>query len=211
MIPFYGSKDPAMYAIERAAMDRPGRVIDELRRRLPNSGLVADIGAGDGYTACHLETAERRVIAVEPDAGMIRHDQPRRWLQGVAAALPLDDNSLDAAYATWAYFFARDWDPTPGLGELHRTVRRGGPLLIVDNLGDDEFSSLTDRDMAADTVFWSANGFETSIIDTAFEFETIEDARRLLGFYFGERGREGARLSVGYRVGLFAGHSRGVS
>jgi SAM-dependent methyltransferase len=211
LIPFYGSQDPAMFAIERAAMDRGGRVIEELDARLPSAGLIADVGAGDGFTAARLQTPQRTLIAVEPDAAMIRADRPLHWIGAEATALPFADGSLDAAYATWAYFFSRDWDPTPGIDELHRTVRGGGPLLIVDNLGGDEFCELADGDISADPVFWEGHGFETSVIETAFEFETLEDARRLLGFFFGDRGRTGARLRIGFRVGLFAGSSRGPS
>lgn len=51
VIPFYGSTDREMFAIERAAMDRPGKVIAALDELLPPAGRVVDIGASDGFTA----------------------------------------------------------------------------------------------------------------------------------------------------------------
>jgi hypothetical protein len=39
VIPFYGAEEPELFAIERLAMDRPGRVIAALDRLLPTEGL----------------------------------------------------------------------------------------------------------------------------------------------------------------------------
>jgi hypothetical protein len=43
----------------------------------------------------------------------------------------------------------------------------------------------------------------------AFEFETYEEADRLLGFYFGDRGRNTGKLRFAFRVGLYFNRSRG--
>ncbi len=101
IIPFYGVDRPDLFAIERAAMDRPGRVIERLDRLLP-AGTIADIGAGDGSTAERLATPRRRIVAVEPARAMIDRNRHRTWVQADAEALPFGDGSLDAAYATWA-------------------------------------------------------------------------------------------------------------
>jgi hypothetical protein len=47
-------------------------------------------------------------------------------------------------------------------------------------------------------------------IETAFRFEDLDEARRLLGFFFGERGVEGASLEVPFRVGVFTRLSLGA-
>lgn len=141
---------------------------------------------------------------------MMRPDRPLVWVQGDAEHLPFSPGSFDAAYATWAYFFSRNWDPSPGIRELHRVVRTGGPLLIVDNLGGDEFTALASSDIAADADFWRRQGFECDEIDTRFEFEDLQAATKLLGFYFGDRGRIGAKETLSYRVGVFHGVSRGA-
>lgn len=145
LIPFYGVDHPELFAIERRAMDRPGRVIEALDARLPDSGWIVDVGAGDGFTAERLSTRDRRLLAVEPATEMIRPDRQLSWVQAEAALLPFENASLDAAYATWAYFFSRGFDPSPGLQELHRVVKPGGPLLIVENLGSDEFTAWRPR------------------------------------------------------------------
>ena len=207
VIPFYGADDPAMFAIERGAMDRDGLVVRALDELLPN-GRVLDVGAGDGFTAERL-AAGRRIVALEPSAAMIGARTPT-WVGGDAEHLPFDDGSFDGAYATWAYFFSRDWDATPGIRELDRVVRPGGPLAIADNLGGDAFASMADGDISADPAWWAAQGFRTHVIETAFRFDDLDDARRLLGFFFGERGVAGAAVHVPFRVGLFTRPSRGA-
>lgn len=203
-IPFYGSTHPDLFAIERAAMDPAGLVIAALDRRLPTEGTVIDVGAGDGFTAARLATPTRRVIPVEPSAGM--RDQRRETLPFVAAvaqALPFASSSVDAAISTWAYFFTTDgWDPRPGLDELRRVVRPGGAMLIVDNLGDDEFTAMAPADISADVARWEGFGFACEPIATEFAFTDGDDARRLFELYFGP-GVEARKLSYTYRVGLF--------
>jgi SAM-dependent methyltransferase len=205
-MPFYGADDPEMFAIERRAMDRDGLVLAALDRLLP-AGAVLDVGAGDGFTARRLGV-RRDITALEPAVGMIRGGD-LRWVRGEAEHLPFADGSFDAAYATWAYFFSRGWDPTPGIAELDRVAKPGGVLALVENLGGDAFSALTDDDISADPRFWAAQGFACTTIETSFRFDDLEEARTLLGFFFGERGRDGAAVEVGFRVGVFARPSRG--
>ena len=207
VIPFYGADDPAMFAIERSAMDRDGLVVRALDELLPR-GRVLDVGAGDGFTAERLG-ANRRTIALEPSAGMIGV-RSLAWVRGDAEQLPFTAGSFDGAYATWAYFFSRDWDPTPGIAELDRVVRAGGPLAIVDNLGGDAFAALAEADISADATWWNERGFETRVVETAFRFDDLDDARRLLGFFFGDRGVAGAALEVPFRVGIFTRLSLGA-
>ena len=114
VIPFYGATDPELFAIERASMDRAGKVIRFLDETLPESGLVLDVGAGDGFTAEALTTPSRTVVALEPSAGMIRAERPLRWCRGKAQALPFADASFEGAYATWAYFFLGHHDISAG-------------------------------------------------------------------------------------------------
>jgi SAM-dependent methyltransferase len=208
IIPFYGATNPALFATERAAMDRPGLVLAALDEVLPR-GTVLDVGAGDGFTAARLSTATRAVIPLEPAEGMRRPASGLRWVGGEAEHLPFAARSFAGAYATWAYFFSRDWDPTPGLAELHRVVDRGGPLVVVENLGDDELTALAAHDITGDPEVWLGLGFELLEVDTVFEFVSEDDAAALLGLYFGDRAPRRPKLRWTYRVGVFIASSSG--
>lgn len=207
IISFYGVDHPDLFAIERAAMDRPGLVIDRLDVLLP-TGNVLDIGAGNGFTASRLARPDRKIIAVEPARRMIDLAVAPTWVQADAEVLPFGDGAVDAAYATWAYFFSRFGDPEPGLRELHRTVNAGGPLVIVENLGGDDFCALAPSDITGDVAFWARQGFSLEVIETEFSFETREEALRLLTFYFGNVGPD-PPIRLSYRVGLFVAESCG--
>ena len=203
VIAFYGCERPDLFAIERAAMDRPGLVIAKLRELLSDHGNLLDIGAGNGFTATQLSANQHGcVVAMEPAREMIV-PQASAWVQGEAEALPFRSTVFAGAYATWAYFFPSSFDIEPGVREAERVILPGCTLAIVNNLGDDGFCALSPREIAEPTAPFEALGFELEVVETVFEFETMDDARTLLEFYFGEKGLDGARLSVGYRVGLF--------
>lgn len=198
IIPFYGAEDRDLFEIERAAMDRPGKVIRYLDEVLPG-GDVLDIGAGDGFTADALSSPHRSLFGVEPAQGMIDADRSLSYVQASAAALPFTDNSFAGAYATWAYFFPGYLDISRGLDEIERVVQPGGPMVIVDNYGDDEFTSILDQAGAIDRGFWETRGFTVNEIETIFEFVSQDDADRLVSLYAG-RPFASVPLIVNYRV-----------
>lgn len=208
VLPFYGATEPELFAIERAAMDRPQAVVAALDDALPD-GIVLDIGAGSGHTASRLQTTDRSVVALEPAAGMIDTAASVPWVRGDAEHLPFADDTIDAVYATWAYFFSRDFDPGPGLREARRVVRPGGVVAVVDNLGSDEFCALASSDISADPAFWERLGFDLDVIDTVFDFDHLDDARRLLSRFFGEVGASVDRTRFTFRVGLWSTHVAG--
>jgi SAM-dependent methyltransferase len=209
VIPFYGANDPAMFAIERRCMDRDGIVIRRIDALLPD-GLVLDVGAGDGFTAQRLTRPGRTVIAMEPAFGMIRRDRELPWIRGAAPDLPVADRSMAGAYATWAYFFAGPPGVDAGLDALDRAIQDGGPIVIADNAGEDEFLNLAPNStaFASDQAWWRARGFSVEIVPTVFRFDNLAEAQTLLGFYFGERGRANTKLELSYNVAIYRREAR---
>ena len=183
-------------------MDRAGKVLDRLDALLPKTGAILDVGAGDGFTAERLQTPQRSVVALEPARDMRRPHKPLAWVGGEAEHLPFRDDAFKGAFSTWAYFFSRYIDVRPGLEELRRVVRAGGPVVVVENLGDDELSRFAQGDTSADREFWANQGFICEELETLFEFADQQEADALLSLYSAQEVKLGP-MTLTYRVGLF--------
>ncbi|MFU8796761.1 MAG: class I SAM-dependent methyltransferase, partial [Dehalococcoidia bacterium] len=172
---------------------------------LPPAGFALDVGAGSGFTAVRLCSPARQVVALEPEPGMIVPEIPLPWVRGLAQDLPFGSNTFHAAYATWAFFMAGVPGTDQGLEELKRVVKGGGKIIIVDNAGGDEFSSLSTRSTTSDPDWWRYRGFEQALIHTSFRFDSLEEANRLLSFYFGdEAASRNRKTEIGYRVAAYS-------
>lgn len=107
---------------------------------LGDARSVANIGAGTGS----YEPRDREVIAIEPSSLMIakRPAGAAPALQGVAEALPLDEQSVDAAMAI---FTIHHWsDLGAGLTEMRRVARQRIVLLTIDATKNAEIWTLAE-------------------------------------------------------------------
>ena len=100
------------------------RIAARIHAALGDAQTVLNVGAGAGS----YEPDDRWVLAVEPSTTM-RSKRPahlRPAIDALASALPLDDDSVDAAMACVTI---HHWDPVEtGLAELRRVAR--GPVVI---------------------------------------------------------------------------------
>lgn len=122
---------------------RPDYPEEALRWAAERLGLAArdrvlDVGAGTGKLTRGLVALGLEAVAVEPGAPML--DQLRRAVpeaeayEGPAEAIPLGDESVDAAFAGQAFHW---FDPQRALPELHRVIRPGGGLALLWNWWDE--------------------------------------------------------------------------
>ena len=106
----------------------------EVTRRLgPAGDVVVDVGCGSGVLAPHLLAAGwQRVLGVDPSGGMLAraatHTPGAAWVQGDAAALPVDDAQADAVASSFALMFIPD--PVGALREMARIARPGGHIVV---------------------------------------------------------------------------------
>jgi ubiquinone/menaquinone biosynthesis C-methylase UbiE len=120
--------------------DRAG--VAEHRRRLLQhlSGRVAELGAGHGVNFPHYPGTVDEVIAIEPEptlrraaeAAAARAPVPVRVVAGVADALPLEDDAVDAAVVSLVLCSVPDQDRA--LAELRRVLRPGGELRFYEHV-----------------------------------------------------------------------------
>lgn len=135
------------------------------RRRLLRglAGTVVEIGAGNGMNFRHYPVEVDRVIAVEPEAHLRRLalGQARRAdvevevVDGLAARLPLEDASVDAAVASLVLCSVEE--QAAALAEIRRVVRPGGHLRFLEHV-----AALTPTlgrvQRALDATVWPALG-----------------------------------------------------
>lgn len=101
---------------------------------------ILDIGAGTGTFAITLAARlpEAEVIGVEPDEetlGIARAKQGAAavdWRPGFADALPVEDGSCDRVVMSLLLHHLDPAAKRTALAEVHRVLRQGGSLHIVD-------------------------------------------------------------------------------
>jgi len=140
------------------------RIAERVHAALGEARTVVNVGAGSGS----YEPADRWVLAVEPSAGM-RAQRPPQLAPAIdarAEALPLDDDTVDAAMAI---ITIHHWsDPLAGLRELRRVAR--GPVLVL----------TFDIDVLAG--FWMLRDYlPEALADDRQRFPTIEQVTDVLG------------------------------
>jgi len=132
------SYDEPTAAAFKAVREVPREGLSEwreaVRRHLrPTQGMtLVDIGAGTGaFAAAFGNWFDLDVVAVEPSAAM-RDSIPRtaavRVLDGNAHALPLPDDSADAAWLSLVLHHIADLEAAAH--EIRRVLRPGAPVLI---------------------------------------------------------------------------------
>lgn len=124
----------AFKAVREVPRDGLSEWRDAVRRHLrPSPGMsVVDIGAGTGaFTGAFSDWFDVSVVAVEPSAAMRGRIQPTRSVrvfEGDAGALPLPDDSVDAAWLSLVIHHIPDL--RAAAREIRRVLRPGGPVLI---------------------------------------------------------------------------------
>jgi SAM-dependent methyltransferase len=101
------------------------RIAAVISAALDGAETVLNVGAGTGS----YEPADRSVTAIEPSAEMIsqRPASAAPVVQGVAEALPFDDDTFDASMAILTI---HHWtDQAKGLAEMRRVTR--GPIVLL--------------------------------------------------------------------------------
>jgi SAM-dependent methyltransferase/ketosteroid isomerase-like protein len=130
--PTSGKDNPAVYdriGAGYARHRRPDpRIAAAVHAALERARTVVNVGAGAGS----YEPADRCVIAVEPSAAMLaqRAERSAPALLASVAALPLADDSVDAAMAILTLHHWPDW--RAGLVEMRRVARERVVLLTWD-------------------------------------------------------------------------------
>jgi ubiquinone/menaquinone biosynthesis C-methylase UbiE len=127
--------------------DYGSRRIDEGEQRAHRArlvrglaGRVIEVGAGNGLNFLHYPAQVTEVVAVEPEPFLRARASeaaatapvPVVVVDGTAEALPLEDESCDAAVASLVLCSVRD--QRAALAEIHRVLRAGGELRFYEHV-----------------------------------------------------------------------------
>jgi ubiquinone/menaquinone biosynthesis C-methylase UbiE len=119
------------------------RVIEKMAEvsDLAGNMIVVDVGTGTGFIAAGIAPLVGRVVAVDNSPAILAVAERNLRELGIAnadllhgdvAALPLESDSVDAAFANMVLHHAED--PEAMLREMASVVRPGGTVAITDEV-----------------------------------------------------------------------------
>jgi ubiquinone/menaquinone biosynthesis C-methylase UbiE len=116
-------------------------IVQQLRRYKP-AGILADIGCGPGLLTMliaqkfprlkvlGLDTAQEMIKTSNANAISLGFEGRVEFREGNIRSLPLPDQALDFAISSLSL---HHWsEPERGLAEIHRVLKPGGQLLLID-------------------------------------------------------------------------------
>ncbi len=116
-------------------------IVRELRRHKP-TGILADIGCGPGLLTTliaqkfprlkvlGLDTAQEMIKTANANAVSLGFEGRVEFREGNIRSLPLPDQTLDFAVSSLSL---HHWSqPERGLAEIHRALKPGGQVLLID-------------------------------------------------------------------------------
>jgi ubiquinone/menaquinone biosynthesis C-methylase UbiE len=206
MIDFHNiySKQAENYDLLVSREDYQSNLLPALADIRPLQGIeVLDLGTGTGRFTRLLAPIANRVLALDASEHMLQKAQKRlrdgkypNWHLAVAdfRELPVADGTADMAIAGWSLGHSIEWygdgwrkEIGRALVEMRRIMRPGGAIIIIETLGTGrETPQPPTTGLASYYEFLEETvGFSHRWIRTDYEFESLDEAERLSGFFFG--------------------------
>lgn len=163
---------------------------------------IVEAGAGTGrLTRLMLEAGAARIIATEIEPAMLAIAQKSlahyagklECLVADARQLPAQDAIADVAIAGWVFGHFRSWMPDnwqsevgAAVSHLERVTRPGGTVIVIETLGTGT-ESPAPAEALLEYYKWleEERGFARTAIRTDYLFESVAEAERITGAFFG--------------------------
>ncbi len=188
-----------------AAEDWQQRLLPAIADIVPLGGAaIVEFGAGTGRLTRLLQPVARDIRAFDFSPHMLRiahahlsRMTPGNWSLGIAdnRAMPLPSASADVAIAGWSFGHSTVWneagwraDVARAVGEMLRVLRPGATAIIIETLGTGSETPRPPTRTLADFFRWleKERGFTRHWLRTDYRFASVEEAGRMLGFFFGD-------------------------
>ena len=176
------------------------RVLDEI---INVEGLdVVDLGAGTGRLTLMLAPRVRSINSFDISDHMLDVTHARlkvlgldNWRVDVAdhRSVPLADDSVDLVVSGWSVSYLAVWNPDSWraelekwLGEMKRILRPDRHIVLFESLGTRNESPIWLPHLENYYPWLEEMGFQNKWIRTDYQFESLDEAVELAGFFFGE-------------------------
>ena len=201
MIDFYDiyRHQGAAYQAMIAAEDFQANLAKTLYELIPaNSQTLLDLGSGTGRLPRILAPHFEQTIALDLHRNMLLQQQAESNLsiiEGDMRILPIADRAFDVVTAGWAIghltgWYPEDWKYHVGavLKKMQRTLKPGGVIIIMETMSTGATQPAPPAPWLADLYQWFEHtwNFQHKVISTDYLFSSIEEAKTLTGFFFGE-------------------------
>lgn len=183
--------------------DYEGHLLPALMAICPLQGQdVVEFGAGTGRVTALLAPHVRTLYAFDASHHMLgvaarrlRNMPNVRLAVAENGALPLPAALADVAIEGWSFGHATEWHPKrwqkhirAALAEMHRVLRPGGTMILIETLGTGRESPQPPSERLAAFYAWLENalGFSHTWVRTDYRFPSPQEAERLVRFFFGD-------------------------
>lgn len=175
------------------------RAIDEIIR--VDALDVLDLGAGTGRLTLLLAPRANSIRAFDTSAEMLRVCRERltasglsNWQVDVAdhRRLPVPNHSADLVVSGWSVSYLAVWNQEQRtseldiwLDEMKRVLREDGMIILLESLGTGNEEPIHLEHVESTYQWLDVNGFQNKWIRTDYQFQSVEEAADLAGFFFG--------------------------
>lgn len=208
-------EEVVIYDAFSRAEDAGDRVLQALlHNAVPEGKVVLDAGCGSGRYAARLAPYCRRFIGLDLSRALLRYARAQGrqgtnvdFVQARFEEIPLRDGSVDLVISTWAVdplsFSPQRPDPTV---EMSRVCGPQGDIWLVVNHWQGEFMEMRGEQEQETTRLGlrrlQERGFSlVEKIETALQFEDLHEARRVMGFIFGQKALDHLQSQRKLRLG----------
>ena len=182
--------------------DYQGNIARAIAEIVSVEGLdVLDLGAGTGRLTLLLAARVNSIRAFDVSAEMLRVCRQRlvasglsNWQVDVAdhRRLPVPEHSVDLIVSGWSVAYLVVWNPETWrteletwLDEMKRVLKPSGKIILFESLGTGNETPIQLEHLQNYYPWLDEAGFQNKWIRTDYQFESVEEAADLAGFFFG--------------------------
>lgn len=185
--------------------DYQGNILPAIEKIHPLKGAaVVELGAGTGRLTRLLAPHVRSITAYDGAQAMLDHGRPLLDELGITNVdlavadhreLPAPDGEADLVLSGWSMSYFATWqvpdwraETRKALEQMRRVLKPGGTMLLLETLGTgSEVPIIPSPELEEFYRFLEEEeGFRRSWIRTDYRFDSVEEAERIAGYFFGE-------------------------